>query len=336
MTAGMVRLMRAQGFGVTCIDTGGNGATGIRYHRNRIVRHLEAIRASLRPANKLVYIGGSGGLGLLYQSVVVLAARLRAAPILFHHHSGRYMNKNYLPAVALRVVCGGRVEHVVLSELMETGIRASFPRSEKIHIWSNACHVEPGGRTATAQSPSEQASRRPILFGHLSNLSLEKGLVDVIDVLRVATEIGIHATLTMGGPLAGTQEAELVQRAKADFGDRFSYQGPLDPEQIQKFMAPLDVFLFPTRYVHEAEPLVVLEAAAAGVPTIAAGNPSVRDLVEALAGEVIDLAEEFGTVAPRIAADMVGTERREQVRSAFTNRRNHAAAQVAFYLANLP
>lgn len=332
VTAGMVRLMREHGLAVTCIDTGANGRFGLRYHWIRILRHLKATGEALRPSTRMVYIGGAGGLGLLYQSLVVLAARVRGVPILFHHHSGRYIDKRYLPAVVLRLVFGGRVEHVVLSQAMASGILASFPRSYKVHIWSNACHVELSSFPRQRRTASEKVITQPIVFGHLCNLSIDKGLPDVIDVLRTAMDVGMNAKLVVAGPVAGAAEAALIQRAEADFGDHFSYQGPLEPGQVARFMAPLDIFLFSSRYVHEAEPLVVLEAAAVGVPTIAAGNSSVRELVEALAGEVIYPTDAFGVTAIRLAPHMVSVERRRKVHGAFLTRRSQAAHQIASYL----
>jgi glycosyltransferase involved in cell wall biosynthesis len=50
-------------------------------------------------------------------------------------------------------------------------------------------------------------------------------------------------------------------------------------DEVAAFYRRLDVFLFPSSYKHEAEPLVVLEAARAGVPTVAFDTGCIPALV---------------------------------------------------------
>jgi Glycosyltransferase len=103
---------------------------------------------------------------------------------------------------------------------------------------------------------------------HLSNLRIDKGLGRAIESLRAAVHAGLDVELLLGGPLAGQDEATLLQEGTREFGSRIRHVGALATEDVPAFLAGADLFLFPSLYRNEAEPLVVLEAMAAGVPVL--------------------------------------------------------------------
>jgi glycosyltransferase involved in cell wall biosynthesis len=62
------------------------------------------------------------------------------------------------------------------------------------------------------------------------------------------------------------------------------YLGPLYGDAKQRFYEQLDIFLFPTRYANEAEPLVVFEALRSGVHVIACDRGSIPEMLANGAG----------------------------------------------------
>lgn len=116
---------------------------------------------------------------------------------------------------------------------------------------------------------SDWLSRTPRV-GHLANLSAEKGLLDVLDFARLAAAANIDIEVIIGGRCTPEVRADLERLSKNGLPIR--YIGPLERSDIERFYSSIDVFYYPSRYRHEAEPLVVLDALSYGVPVIASGR----------------------------------------------------------------
>ena len=72
----------------------------------------------------------------------------------------------------------------------------------------------------------------------------------------------------LAGPPDGDAERAAIYSACRELGPRLEYRGPLYGEAKQAFFRAVDVFVFPTRYANEAQPAVVFEALAHGVPVL--------------------------------------------------------------------
>ncbi len=68
-----------------------------------------------------------------------------------------------------------------------------------------------------------------------------------------------------------------------------TWSGPIYGLDKQVFFNTIDVFVFPSRYVNEAEPLVIHEALAYGLPVIATDRGCIAGLV-GNGGLVLDVA----------------------------------------------
>jgi glycosyltransferase involved in cell wall biosynthesis len=113
----------------------------------------------------------------------------------------------------------------------------------------------------------------------MSNLSREKGLDTFLDCLRSARLAGLDLHAVLAGPAASDEVANMVADAKAEFGDRLKVLGPVSGASKQAFFRSIDVFLFPTRYRVEGQPLVILEALSHGVPVVASRQGYCAELV---------------------------------------------------------
>jgi glycosyltransferase involved in cell wall biosynthesis len=98
------------------------------------------------------------------------------------------------------------------------------------------------------------------------------------------------------------QPPELLELARSlDLGDRVSLLG--FREDVERYYQAADLFVLPS--VHETFSLAALEAAASGLPLVAARVGAVDELVgDGEAGIAVDLAPEaMGAAVARLAAD---------------------------------
>jgi glycosyltransferase involved in cell wall biosynthesis len=75
--------------------------------------------------------------------------------------------------------------------------------------------------------------------------------------------------LLIAGSAFTPVEQKIVDDAVKEFGDHIYHVGHIDGREKEEFFEKIDVFIFPSLYVHEAAPLVCLESMSAGVPFIA-------------------------------------------------------------------
>lgn len=303
---------------VVRVDTGDGGTGSARADLlRRLGRMLGGVArlAVARRRSGTVYIGGAGGEVLWYQVVVVLLARLAGLRAVFHHHSYYYLTATRAPMRAITRLGGARLTHVVLCEGMGTVLRRRYPAVAEVVVCSNAGLL--GESVVTSRAP------RPVLtLGHLSNLSIEKGVGEVLATLRLLRERGVDARLVLAGPATTPEVEALVAEAEAELGEALTVLGRIPPDAVDDFYAQIDVFVFPSRYAQEAEPLVVLDASRNGVPTIAYGIGCLPGMIAP--EHTVPLDADFAEAAVDLLTAGAPMPPSAEVADAFTHRRNQA------------
>lgn len=224
-----------------------------------------------------VYLAPHSGIGLLYSSFLAAASRLFGFTLFVHYHSYRNMRR-HSPLMALfLVLCGPRAVHIVLAPPMESGLRRWYGGVARVEVLSNAVFTPPAAR-------ERDFERRRIRVGHLSNLSREKGIETVLECLRRLRAQHLDVEFIVAGPATDGATERLLARAIGEFDGHLRYLGPLQQADVRGFYEAIDVFLFPTIYEHEAEPLVVIDAVSLGVPVIATDRGCIGYLLEATGG----------------------------------------------------
>lgn len=246
------------------VDTSGGGGSGFSYHARRAWSFVRATmhlaRARVHGWDLALYVTGSGGLGLWYQVGLIRLSANFGVPVVFHHHSFAYLNED---SRAMRRICStSGVTHVLLCLGMKNQLQRRYAGAVRAVVCSNRAFLAspPVGRP--------RVSDGGIRLAHLSNLSPEKGLGVSLLALERLREAGQAVTLLIAGPAEDPATAALLETAMARAEGRITYYGRLAREQVPAFLDQADIFLFPSRYRNEAEPLVVLEALIAGVPVL--------------------------------------------------------------------
>lgn len=260
---------------------------GTRYHWQRVRAITDAVIKLVErsPADRTLYLAASGGPGVFYDLLFLIIARILGYRIFVHHHSFSYISQPRLWTAALCKVSGGRATHICLSEGMARRLAALYPSVKRTIVVSNAACITSDDRYR------RDHDRGPVHIGFLSNLTVEKGLDTAIEVFGSLLRRGLDATMVVAGPVTSPEAQRLLDCSKAAFGAAFNYRGAVYGKEKVAFFRNLDVFLFPTRYQNEAQPVVVLEALAAGVPVIATNRGCIADDVGMGGGVIFDDAE---------------------------------------------
>ena len=134
--------------------------------------------------------------------------------------------------------------------------------------------VEAKQRARTARQ------RLRLLF--FSNMIREKGYLDVLDAVRLLHRRGVAVEAHFaGGWTSGADRAAFERRVAAGrLADVVAHYGAVrDRAKAKRLYLDADVFLLPTYYPTEAQPLSILEALNAGTPVVAADHAGIPELV---------------------------------------------------------
>ena len=206
----------------------------------------------------------SAGVTMVYNIGFAIACAVRRIPILVHHHSYSYLNNRSRSMAWLNQFLTEKDGHVFLSETMRAAYDQQYERKAKAIVLPNSFALS----SNIVEHRSNSTSKENLKIGHLSNLSIEKGLKTVLDAfaeLRLRKE---NCELHLAGPVTGSPEQKLLLEAQERFGTSLKIHGPLYGEDKEAFFTSIDYFWFPSQYVNEAQPIVLVEALAYGVPSI--------------------------------------------------------------------
>jgi glycosyltransferase involved in cell wall biosynthesis len=163
------------------------------------------------------------------------------------------------------------VQHVDLFLTLNEFARARMVEgglpAERIRVKWNFV-ADPGPRTVLAASSST------VLY--VGRLSPEKGVDILIEAWRLLGDMSLELVVIGDGP----KRAELAARAIP--GIRF--MGRLPPEEVRRWMLVSRALTLPSVW-YEGQPMVVLEALAAGLPVLSSDTGGMPELLEPLGPE---------------------------------------------------
>jgi glycosyltransferase involved in cell wall biosynthesis len=162
----------------------------------------------------------------------------------------------------------------------------------------------------------------------LGNLLESKGVVDFLKASEIIALSGYRDTeFVLAGENREARTVEFIDRFIREHPDvRVRMPGPLAGEDKFRLLAECDVLVFPTYYVNEGHPWVIVESMAAGLPVVSTDHAAIPETVsdgengflvpkkdpEAIAEKVIRLIED-----PELRERM-GKRSREIYREKFT------------------
>jgi glycosyltransferase involved in cell wall biosynthesis len=243
----------------------------------------------------VLYLALSGGLGQLVDLIYVLIGKLFRRPIFVHHHSFVYINSpSWLNRCFFALVRDDA--HIVLSPNMgESLTRVYGLNPGAVRVVSNAAFYD--ADDVHARAAGEDSA--PLQLGFLSNITFEKGIVEFFGILEALRKRGVKYRAHIAGPLA-PDTRQTFDQLLADARD-VEYVGAVYGAEKELFYRQLDVFVFPTNYANEAEPLVLYEAMREGVHIIACDRGSIAEMLRNGAGFAFSRERIVESAAEQIA-----------------------------------
>lgn len=313
-TGWLVDALRGDGHAVTVLNTQAGG----------IIKLLHCLRAFfallIGPRVDRAVVVASGGAGLAFEAIPLFGARLRRVTTTLTHHSSRYVRQSSPMLRVTLAMAGARLRNAVLDEAMGAELSSLYGiDADRIIVLDNA------GLMPLHRPPDSVTARRCAV--HLSNLSADKGLGAV---LEIAERTGVEVRL-VGAP---SEEATALLDEAVRRGVPFTAVGPRYGDAKTCELMKARCLVFPSYYRHEAQPLVLYEAAAAGCVPIAWRNGWIGEQLGRLGLDdyVFDLGDVEGMAAAvkEISEldDAAFAARSAQVRAAFEAQ--HARTQHQF------
>lgn len=284
---------------VVCNTSERLGSRGLVYFLTRASAYVRSYRTILKQAQvsekRAVYVSLSGGLGLVYDLVLVAVARLTRCDMIFHHHTFSYIAD---PSLFLRIIvkiAGGSQLHIALCPSMARKLREVYGAELRVELMSNLAFVD------LPDAKPEEASRPLGAIGYLSNVSFAKGIDRYLDLLMLLRSKGSRLKGKIAGPFGDGNVQKYVERRMQEIGG-IDYAGAVYAEQKSAFLDSIDLLIFPSR-LNEGQPVVIFEALAAGIPAVAPAVGCIGDIVDPVSAVLFDpKSVDLEALAERILA----------------------------------
>ncbi len=216
----------------------------------------------------LLYISLNAGLAIYLDVLVITLFGHKSTRTVIHHHSYMYVTKRKIAIVLLLMVSRRNTTHIFLCPDMERRFIELYRFKNfraKTEVISNHFAI-PSIRTAI---DLDKRSNTPHLrIGYMGVVSKEKGFEDLLGLLRKLKTEKLQFNVRVAGSL-GKKGPKLMREFEKHFSAQGTYHGEIRDVAKQEFFDSIDLLVFPSRYAHEAQSIVILEALSNGVMVLA-------------------------------------------------------------------
>ena len=259
------------------------GLAGTFYTSCHYLRLKSNLRTALSDGGPVIWCSISGQkMGHWRDLITVLPAFQPGQHIVASVHWGnfsRLFERQLTRYSARRIV--ERVDcFVLLSKLLEAHVADWIP-AHKRHVIPN--FVPPCGSTQEVNQKHKRRHRsRPLRVLYLSNMIESKGYLDVLEALAIARREGMALEADYAGRWNSDADRQAFEaRVEAlELRDIVTHHGPITAySRVQAMHLAADVFLLPTYYNIEAQPMTIIESLSAGTPVIVTRHASIEAMV---------------------------------------------------------
>jgi glycosyltransferase involved in cell wall biosynthesis len=290
------RYLQAQGFRLANISIGRPRGPFPGYRRPiRLAVALSKIFAlALRPRwrRASAYLAVDDGSGAYFTGLAAALLRCFSIPVVLHHHSFAYLGTRTHGMGWTVRAAGPEAIHATNCAAMAMELQRLYPLAARTLRLSNV--------KLTSAMPLQKQAEGPLILGHLSNLSEEKGIGVVGHLTERLAEQRLPCTLRIAGPMQDRLAEKVVDELTRRY-EWVEYWGPVGGDRKTAFFTGLDMFLFPTLYPTESSPLVLFEAISAGATIVANARGCIREQF-ASTGQICDDPDDFVDAVLKMAS----------------------------------
>lgn len=213
-------------------------------------------------------------LGFLRDALFIGPAVARGVPLIVHFHGSgfdEFVQNAPVPVRALvRLLLTRAARAIVLGDALR-GMLGGLVADARIAVVPNGV-ADPLDGVASGRAP---AGTLQILF--LGNLLPRKGYVELIDAAQSLLDEGIDIAVTFAGSIVDPAVHERALATVRYGAERICFLGAVDASTRASLLRDMHVLALPSD--DEAQPLVILEAMAAGLPVVSTRHGAIPETV---------------------------------------------------------
>jgi glycosyltransferase involved in cell wall biosynthesis len=237
--------------------------------------------------NQLTYFTiAHSKIGNLRDLMIIFLLLIKKNNIILHYHGGYYKklykSMNGFQKFLNRLLIG-RVNKIIVLGESHRFLFDDVISQEKIFICENFAE---DSIFMTENEYEEISSKRKhsakIKLLYLSNLIKTKGYKEVIDAFKKLEKIMPNKfELHIAGGFFEKDSEKILNEIVNDkkFDQIFFYHGVVDGHSKKKLLQDAEVFLLPTYYPNEGQPISVIEAMASGLLCVTTGIGGIKDVL---------------------------------------------------------
>lgn len=274
---------------------------GDGFERSRPARSLDYIRALflflrslVRAPDASIYLTvAQSRAGFLRDVAFIGLARLAGRRVVIHVHGGNYdgfyRSQPSILKWVIRRVLSSTSSIIVLAERLRSMFDFDPTLASRIYVVPNGLPEE----APTAHRLSKGSAGTPLRILFLSNLIESKGYLNVIEAIPLIAGEGVEVELDLCGEfrtnpsddrriISVDQAREFTNALIRSIGleGKVNLRGVVRGEEKERVLSEAQVFVLPTQYDAEGQPLAIIEAMAWGLPVVATAYRGIPDLVE--------------------------------------------------------
>ena len=196
-------------------------------------------------------------------------------------HSNRFpeMFKNPIKKFTTSILLRNTNKVIISSKLLYDPVKNHLPY-EKIVIIGNTIRKE-------LLLSAEEINRKLDIYEtkvnlnilYLSNLIKEKGYFDLLKCAAILRDMNLNLKFTFAGPFLSSDQKTEIDTFINDnhLENNVSFIGPVN--NYKQLLIDSDIFVLPTYYSNEAQPIALIEAINAGMAIISTNVGSIPDIL---------------------------------------------------------
>lgn len=228
-------------------------------------------------SSKIIYFTpGQTFFGVVKYAPFILLSIILRKPYVIHIH-GNYLGTQFKELKGLKKYIFKYLIHnaaagIVLSELLKSNFDGLLEIS-KVFVVEN--FVEDGIYNSIINLNKPKDKLRLV---YLSNLMKEKGVLELLDALIILNEKNIDFEVVLAGKIEDDIEED-VNGKFLKLNDRVKYLGVIEGNLKYNALKESNVFILPTYYKMEGQPISILEALATGNIIITTAHGGIPDII---------------------------------------------------------